>query len=835
MTRNCCQTKPPVAAWKRFSKSQQRPRRTSSQRESIPDLAAEVHGIGVKLYKNPQKFTKALVEMARVNLRRGNNYIRTLGGAGRKLADDIDHITHQITKNTNNDLQDIRKLYTGLTKPQRETVSKIINGRVETTGLPQKLFAKAQKLRDVLDRAMNEARDLEMKRTVGGKRIPVGGSGKAYPQAPNEKGTVFLEEAAAQGKASASVFAWAQGQVQSGKYDSVDKAISALQNFREARLRGLNTYLETERVELPDDMIEWDGMHVLPHLAERNWTTVEGVRQWGDGFGLVRSRIEQIKAEHGVDAARAVKLFIETSFGIRSVATKRAQEISRQIRGYQFITKVGLSPITIMRNMFDRIAKGFTISPMSTIKSFAKYPPFVNQFIKSSQKHEDWLIRSGAVFGHGSISEGYEAGNVVTELASAPFSSSERGNQVFIAMTQYDKLFRDIAALKGKDKVLAKLTDKISYIWGGGAEQIKHRISDVAGEKALQKVLAGEELTADEIEYMLHVAVRDKAFPMVISTKPIWYDNHPFIKVAAQFKTWPVSQAKMIWDDVVKYTVKTKDPTRLIGFLTGTLIAGELYNILRDFLFDRDESILSQFFKDQKEREFAWAIVNDLLDGGVVGMFADFTYGIYDWVTGVSARTAKNTWETALNIKAKPALSLQALELLAEKELTPYRQVKRLAQKADRKWFNEGNISKQYYDWRVEGWKFKHKKENPTVAEKVEAWADRVLVGVPDYGVGENTLAYELAVRQVIAGDIDDAAKYLRIIINEAEDKSVAIGFIRRSKAARAPLGKISKQERFAFLKKYSPERRKEALQVQDAYNRAYERALVKAQAGIRQ
>jgi len=480
--------------------------------------------------------------------------------------------------------------------------------------------------------------------------------------------------------------------------------------------------------------------------------------------------------------------------------------------------------------MFDRIAKGFTISPMSSIKTFIKYPPFINQFIKNSQKHEDMLIRSGAVFGHGSISEGYEAGSVITEMASAPFSASERGNQVFIAMVQYDKMLKDIAALKGKDKVLGKLLDKISYIWGGGVEQIKHRISDVAREKALEKALAGEELSQDEIEFMLHKAVRDKAFPMVMSTKPIWYDNHPFIKILAQFKTWPVEQTKLIWRDVVKYTAKTGDPTRLIGFLAGTLIAGELYNIVRDFLYDKEESILNQFSKDPEQRELGWVIVNDLLDGGVVGMIADFTYGIKDWVTGVSARTLANIGETALHIKAKPKLTPQALELLFEQEVTPYRQVKRLADKIDRSLFNEGNVTKHYYKWRAEGWKYKERKENPTIAQKVEAYADRVLIGVPDYGVGENTLAYELAARQVIVGDVADAAKYLRIIISDAEDIDKAMAGIRISMRSRSPLGKIPEEDMFDFLKQFSAEQRQEATAVQEKYNESYEKAIMKAQ-----
>ncbi len=801
----------------------------------IPDMAAELHEIGIKFYRNPQKMARAATNMVIRNLQRATNYMRTLGSSGKKLADDVDQITFRITKNTNIDLQDLRNVYKGLGKAGREQVSKVINGRLKPSQVSKRIQNKAVELRRILDRSMNAASDLEMERTVQGKRIPIGGAGKAYPQALNRKGVAFTEEAAAQGQGSARVFAWAQSQVTAGNYDSVDAAITALQNFRDKRLRGVNTYLESERIELPEEFIEWDGLHTLPILIERNWTTVEGVRQWGKNFGLARSRIEKIKAEHGVDNAYRVDLFIETSFGIRSIASEDAKEASRQIRGFQFITKVGLSPLTIMRNMTDRIAKGFTISPLSTIKTFVKYPPFINQFIRSSQKHEDWMIRSGAVFGHGSLSEGYEAGSVLTELASAPFSASERGNQVFIAMVRYDKLLRDISTLKGKDKVLARIMKPISFIWGSGEKALKFRIGEAGGEKVLEKALAGEELSQEDIEFMLHVTVRDKAFPMVLSTKPIWYDNHPFVKVLAQFKTWPMQQLNMIWRDVIKYTVKTGDPTRLIGFLVGTLIAGEIYNIMRDFLFDKEESILSQFSKDPKEREVAWAIIEDLLDGGVVGMLADFSYGIKDWVAGVSANTAKNVWDTALHIKKTPRLTPQALERLLEKEVTPYRQIKRLADKFDRKLFNENNISKQHYKWRAEGWKFRDAKKNPTAMDQVAAYTDRVLMGSTDYGIGENTLALELASRQIIVGDVGDAAKYLKVILRDADDRKATIKSIRSSKTSRSPIGRVAQKDRAKFFKDYSVKSHKEALAVQAKYLQMYEKALLMAATQLRE
>jgi len=333
----------------------------------------------------------------------------------------------------------------------------------------------------------------------------------------------------------------------------------------------------------------------------------------------------------------------------------------------------------------------------------------------------------------------------------------------------------------------------------------------------------------------LHTAVKNKAFPLILNTKPIWYDTHPMMKVLAQFKTWPIQQTNMIWNDVIKYTVKSKDPTRLIGFLVGTIIAGELYNIVRDFLFDDDDSILSQFRQDPSQRQLAKAILNDLLDGGVVGMLADFTYGVYDWATGVSAKTGKNIWKTGEYIKESPRLTFQALELLMEREITPYRQIKRMGEKVDRAWINKDNISRLHYKWRSIGWEWREQKENPTIVDKTKSYADRVMYGADEYPVGENTLAYEMASRQIVAGDVDDAAKYLAYILSRADDKDKAWTAIKSSMSTRAPLGKVADKDASEFLAQFSPEEQAEAKAVHKKYESMYKQAMGKARELVRE
>jgi hypothetical protein len=803
----------------------------------IPDVAAEIATISKKLYKNPAQMTADIAEILKRNTKSAKTHIGTLGSAGKKLSDSIEKIDYRKTKRANTDEFDTRKLYQSIknTKANRELVSKVVNSRIPKDQIPTWAIEPANKLRDILDRAMNEATSLGMQRKVEGKKILVAGSGKAFPQVPNEKGIAFLEEAFNKGKASAKVFSWANEQVKLGHYDNVDMAIKALQNYRDSFHRGLNPYLEMSRVELPEDMIEWDGAKILPGLYERNWMTVEGVREWGNEFEKAHSLIEQIKIKYGAHEAKRVSSFIETSFGKMSDASKETQQISNLVRAYQFQTKVGLSPLTILRNMLDRIAKGFTISPTSTIKTFIDYPPFINQFIESSQRLEEEMIKMGAVFSHGSISEGYEAGNILTELTSSPFTASERGNQVTIALTQMHKLYNDIQALKSRNKLTKHIFDKVSYIWGGGKGQIEYRLKTATTEEIFNKIQKGEELTQDEIGYVLHKAVKEKAFPMIMSTKPLWYDNHPFIKAMAQFKTWPVRQLNMVWQDVVKYTFKTGDVSRLLAFLTGTLIVGETYNILRDFLFDKRESLLAQYFDDEEEKDYARAILNDMLDGGLVGMLADFSYGIKDWVTGVSARTGKNLWDTGNYIAKSPKLTLQALERLLTQEVTPYRQIKAQVDKLDRWLVNENNITKEYTRWRAEGWEWYNNKQNPTLRKKIMAYTDDVINGKVDYGIGEDTLAYELASRQIIVGDIEDAAEYIvYILTNSDKPIDTSITNIKRSMNNRSPLGKVAEKDRDKFFRNYSVEEKAEAIKINKMYMTNYQQAISLAKRKIR-
>ena len=767
-------------------------RRESGQTTLIPDLAqALVHA--AKKFKNPVELVQNTAALIKRNTTSAASYMKTLGDAGEQLSEDIDDITFQVTKQTNRDAVAVRNVYKGTNREVRENISKTVNGRIDDpSGFIQD---KADKLRDILDRSMNEANMLGMERRLSdGTKIPVGGLGKAFPQVPNAEGIAFLDRAAEKGMSDSKVFEWANEQVEKGKYESVQEAIHNLQKFRDSLLRGMNPYFESFRVELPDEYIEWDGSKTLPKLFERNWMTIEGVRKWGNDFELVSALTENISIEYGTDKGKMVKSFIETSFGKSPGISREAKKVRDIVVGYQFFSKVALSPLTIIRNMADRIPKGMMDSPVSTLRAMAEYPPFINGFLGWSQKLEEEMIKRGAIFSHGSLTEGFETDNAIAEAFKTPFASSERGNQVFIAVVRYHKLKADLVkvnAIKpGFWENITNLTE--------GLFSTKKAAEIRIGDRIMEKVNSGETISVEDVNKFLHEAVQNRAFPMLLDTKPIWWDSSVLGRLFSQFKTWTVRQTNMIWNDVVKYTVKTGDVSRLVNFLAGTLVAGEIYNIARDLITGRKESVTSQL--QTPNPELGRALLNDLLDGGVVGMLADFTYGIFDWASGVSARTAANTWDVALNALEATELTPEAIERLVEREVSPYRQAKHLLER-----YKESrdplNISSDYFQAKSEVYRWKFKQDNGTTPSVIKSYTHDVMFGQPSFQIGENTLAYEMIQRSIISGDIKEASEYALYVITNSKEPVEAIRGLRSSMNSRSPFGSIPAKERGLFVK----------------------------------
>ena len=148
---------------------------------------------------------------------------------------------------------------------------------------------------------------------------------------------------------------------------------------------------------------------------------------------------------------------------------------------------MSLSPLTISRNILDRLPKGLAIGgTINNVRATVKYPPIINTWMKSAQKIEDEMIRRGAVLGHGHLSEAAGTEGLKGIIAK-PFASSEQGNQTYIALVKKLQLESDIKRLhqlQGRSGTVAAVYDRLAAIVGSSKSQTQKRVlQDVTNEQ----------------------------------------------------------------------------------------------------------------------------------------------------------------------------------------------------------------------------------------------------------------------------------------------------------------------------------------------------------------
>ncbi len=809
----------------------------------INDAAVESVTIARDLTDTAIKSTKASSNLLKRNVAKAIDHIGTLGSGGKKISKDMDDIAFEAQRNSNVDLLAIKKAYGKMSHADRVKVSKLMNGYIKESEVSQQVAIARDAILDVLDRGMHEANKVGIRRKVSGESLELKGVGKAAPQVLNRKGIKFFKTLDKKGMGSEAVLQMAERMINEGQATSIEDAVTKLQQFRDSQLRGINPYFERTRIELPEEFIEWDGLNTLPRLLEKNWLTIEGVRKWGwdttaKSFPKANVAIEVIRKEFGEKEADRIQRFINASFLGKTTASLDSQQLTQAMRDFQFITKIALSPVTILRNMADRLPKGQTAGGLlANIDALKAYPPVLNNFIEGSRRIEKNIIKSGAAFGHTAMAEDFEAGTQVKNIIGLPFSASELGNQIHIALVRKFQMERDINSLiaaQGKTGILYKAFDKMATIIGGSQKQVKNRLRELGNEELIEQLANGVELSGDLLDAVLHRTVRDKTFPILLSTKPIWWDNHPWARAAAQFKTWPVRQTQHIWNDVIKYTVKTGDISRMVRFLIATAMVGEVYNIARDFLTDRRESLTSTLIDGKPQKDVVISLLNAFFDGGGIGILADFTYGFTDWLIGPSGSTVKNVRDTVARIYKEPDLAPQAVLKAITKEVQPVKQTRQIINQVDREHFNKNNITKQYAKWRAEGYKWAREKRAPTVGAKVREFGDDFLFGKRQFRPGDDSLALEMAARQVMVGDLDDAADYLSLVIKrgkKAGDEELKKAFtkIQQSMRDRAPLGKVADKDLGRFFEGFSAQDTQDAINLTAIWFKNYADAITDA------
>ncbi len=797
----------------------------------LPDVITETTEISKRLGSTSTKVAGAAKKLQSRNVQRYTTHLKTLGDVGKDIANDFDQITQRAQVQINNSSLDTKDILKGVNKANRELIAKTINGKVDKP--PKWIKERADKLRVVLDKLLNESQGLGIQRLVRGVKVDIKGTGKAFPQIPNADGERFLKLADAQGTGSSLVLDAAEWAVINGKAKSVEEYVSQLKEFRRAQLRGISGYLERTRVELPEEFVEWDPDRVLKNLFQKNWLFVEGVRQWGTDakgqtFPKLDVKTENMRDKHGADEAQVLERFIKAAFGRELLSSKEARAISGAIRGYQFLTKIAASALTILRNMTDRFSKVSAWAPLSVqLKTIAQYPPFINTFLKHSRELEEEMIRRGAVFSNTAIAEGYQPGHLLTDLAGKAFSSSELGNQVYIALAKRNAIDANLKLLRSNpaiEKIFNKRINKVlSALVGRSKTQAALRLQELGDDALIKKLQTSEDISPDLLNEVLHRTVRDNAFPVVLSTKRAWWDNHPFIRVATQFKVWGTEQVGHIWNDVIKKTVQHRDPSLMIRWLITLAAMGEVYNILRDFVLGKDESLLKTLSnKDRRNaKDISITILKDMADGGAVGILADLMYGIPNLIGGPSAQTLANMGDATAKTIWNPKQAKDAIVQFAKKDTPAVKQALGILDKIDAQ-YNQKNITQDYYKVRRQTFEWKFEKEHPKGTDKAKERAIKALLGWTKSVPQERTLGYQMTIRAILTGDTEAASEQLFFLLKTADTPTKQASIEQGIQSAlrnASPLGHVAERDIGEFFEGMSLGQQQKAMDIQLRWN----------------
>jgi len=811
----------------------------------VDDLTADIQGFAARLGESP----KNIRELWNVSVRNYINHLKdNCGQTGKKVYEDFNSIQHKANILYSQVAGGLDEAYKGMNTEQRRQIGMVCNGLMEAAS--PDIQRRADTLRNALDKLMEEAQAVGLKRQGKFGKMEIKGSGRAYPAIPNKQGWEFLEEASRKGLSSARVMEFAQKQVQEGRAKSAEDALAQLHRYRQQQIARKSAYLtEVIQSPLPPEMLEFDGAKVLYNWAEKQVVNLEFIRQYGQPEGLageasiqlpkLHKLAEELSTQFGTDEGERLLRFTKAVLGQPLGEPEVIGKMAADVRYYQAASKVAINPLSIIANMLDRFTKGLVIGDVaSNLKAIRAYPPILNIWMKSAREIEHWAVQNGAVFVHGSSLAEHYTGTGLMSWLSKGFREADFGNQVFYALVRYIDLQKSVKAFMEHPQTSSRLFGSIQKLIEGIQKNAqKGRVSAVmetlteAEAAQMRDVLStGESIPPEIMAKILYNTVKDTAFvPSIASAKPYLGAVSSMYGVLTQFKTWSVSQARHIWEDVVKHAIKYKDPTVITRFLLGVFIVGEIRNIVIDIIRGRNRSLASVLTKEDKTAgDIARAILRDLASGGAVAFMVDIAYGLPDFISGPTFKTLKNIMDAAAEIAWHPSQIDDAIANLAFNEVAVLRDMRALADKLDSR-SNKANLTQVYYPIRQAAKDWAYNKEYASAADKTRAKITEVLQGNAEPYVTGNKLSYDLIYRQVLVGDADDAAEHIAFLLRNSKDIDETLTGIKRSLRQRSPLGPISQNDLPAYLQQMTPEERQKALDAQQQWEQTAQKAVLEA------
>jgi len=804
-------------------------------REAFQDLERSVAGDPENPFVTASKFF----------FRRSDDFLRSLGPAGEELASRVTSTVRRAQRRSATQAQQVRDAVKGFSRQERIDAMLFVNGRRTADEVSAKAREAAEKIRTILDRDLKAAQLLDFQRRVGAARLDIRGSGKPFPQRPNRAGRKVIDEIRTQGNQSARVRAVADRMVEEGRFDTVEEALEELGRFRNDDLRGTNRYFESDRIELPEDLVVWDPLEVLPGQLEKNALTLEGVREFGLNHEDMDRIIGRIEREFSTGIANLVKQSMQLGFGVQGIVPEFSQQILGALGNYQTVSKLSglFSPLLNFGQRFTNTA----FMPLSAqVRALREVPPVFRRWMTESQNLIREIERSGAIRVDNPLIELTDAAPLssIARKAITPFLAVARGNEIKSALVARFALEADIEKLvelradNGKFKRMFESIRSLSVDPEGAVRRrIKKSGLDMTPDEAADLVMRGGQLSEAQFAGVMQTAVEDTQFALNLMTQPVWWQQMPALRLMWKFKNFGVRQTGFVWERVFKEAVYGNFAP-MVKFAAAATIFGELTNFTRDAVTGSDRSITSLVTRRSADQltteEVAVRAFGAFLQQGGIGMMADLTFGVTDWIGGPMAGTTRNLLRLAQDgahgvMNLDPDQIGLALREFGTRDVVLPRQVNQTFNQIASVFEEERVDRTDYFRFRQEGFRFVRDQEAGGLPGRVGQEVIRAFSGRPNFPRTERTLRFQYARQAVTNGDLDQAEEYMTELLGQAKDREEfgrILDGLRGSAASGSPLGAVPGRLERDFLTQLTPERRERLLELERRWLRNFNTAI---------
>ncbi len=694
-----------------------------------------------------------------------------------------------------------------------------------------------------------------VRKLANGTTVPINKSGHSISQMPNAEGLKVLTDSENKGKRmTPRLKAEVDRVIAKGKAEGreVDKnaALAQIRIYAKSQLGGVNPYFNRERTyQLPRHLRELRSGVIAERTILPNNIYIEGLREFGidlRGQGLnqldLKAEIERVKDEVGTSIGNDMEDFIDHIFGGASARDPRAAKLIQSVSNFETASKLAglLGPFrNSLQTWVDGIAR-YGIGPVwnANLTLF----PFISNWTKAGKAIRRANIEAGVITARTAFTEAEPQHKTLVDWAISLFIKAEVRNQHVAALIATYGIDKDIRTLMKREdsKTISPVldffyNDPSTRAIERRAEKVQLTDEDVI--RLREKILSGERLVVGDIKKAAFLFNRDTNFPLTLTTERLWWRRSPGMRLMFKFKMFGVEQMGLIYRDVVA-EARHGNPMPAMRFLLAGFLVGELYNLARDLLYDKEESLTVGVLMAQstENRRIGTRVLNNFLDGGVIGIFADVVYGSGNFILGPAGGSFINGLDAIIEAGYTPGPArAEVLLAAAKKEVPAIRQFEGVWKMVSKGLGDENNFA-AYQKARNLAAEIDETVEDDLLADIGQFTARALAPAHTRFPFTERTFLLRKASLAIASGDdadISEAASMIAQMYTAAdpEDRvSVRRGILSALKR-KSPLGAVKKRNMREFRGRLTP---LEFTQIREA-DRTYLRDVQKAyRQGIR-